>query len=357
MSNVSKSASNEAAVAKAPWYAKLKNPNTILLIIGIVAVALISILVPKFLTFRNISDVIVQASNTGLMAIGLTFVIITAGIDLSLPTVMGLSAILGCMVMQALSGPTGAGMDPTLGSIIGALTILGIGGVVGCINGFSVAKLKMVPMIVTLAISTIALGTSNWVTGASSVAALPPFKAIFASNVISIPILGAEGQVVDTFIIPMQAIILIVVALIMHVLLAKTVFGRHLFQVGVNENTAKVNGVKTVKVVFLIYLICSLMAGLAGIIGAAKLGAAGPSMGPQDKFMDVVCATVLGGASVMGGKGTIIGTLIGSLFMAVIVSVMNLLNVDFFLTYVVKGGIIIIVTYIDVLRNKLTESR
>ncbi len=281
-------------------------------------------------TWRNISSVIVQASSTGLMAIGLTFVIITAGIDLSLPTNMAFSAILGCMAMAK-----------TQSVLIGVLAIILVAMAIGALNGLSVAKFKMVPMIVTLAVSTIASGASSWITGAKSVGGLPAsFKQIFAGDLLGVPV---------------QALILVLVAVAMHLLLAKTIFGQHLYQTGVNEKTAKVNGVNTVRVKFLIYLISGLTAGLAGVLGSAKLASAGPSLGTQDQFMDIVCATVIGGASVMGGKGTIIGTIIGSIFMSIISNVMNLYGVEYFITFVIKGGVVILFTYFDLVRNKIGE--
>jgi ribose transport system permease protein len=320
-----------ASDPKRPLYAKLKNPNVLLLVVGVIIIVFISLFVPKFMTWRNISSVIVQASSTGLMAIGLTFVIITAGIDLSLPTAMAFSAIIGCMVMAK-----------TQSVLLGVLVIILVAMAIGAFNGLSVAKFKMVPMIVTLAVSTIASGASNWITGAKSIGGLPAsFKQIFSGDVLGVPT---------------QAIILIIVAVIMHLLLSKTTFGQHLYQTGVNEKTAKVNGVNTDRVKFLIYLISGLMAGIAGVLGSAKLASAGPSLGTQDQFMDIVCATVLGGASVMGGKGTIAGTIIGSIFMSVISNVMNLYGVEYFITFVIKGATIILFTYFDLIRNKIGEA-
>jgi ribose transport system permease protein len=312
-----------ASDPKRPLYAKLKNPNVLLLVVGVIIIVFISLFVPKFMTWRNISSVIVQASSTGLMAIGLTFVIITAGIDLSLPTAMAFSAIIGCMVMAK-----------TQSVLLGVLVIILVAMAIGAFNGLSVAKFKMVPMIVTLAVSTIASGASNWITGAKSIGGLPAsFKQIFSGDVLGVPT---------------QAIILL--------LLSKTTFGQHLYQTGVNEKTAKVNGVNTDRVKFLIYLISGLMAGIAGVLGSAKLASAGPSLGTQDQFMDIVCATVLGGASVMGGKGTIAGTIIGSIFMSVISNVMNLYGVEYFITFVIKGATIILFTYFDLIRNKIGEA-
>lgn len=325
--------SNDKQSAQAKTSAQalgLKNPNVLLLILGTIILVLISLFVPKFLTLRNISSVIVQASSTGLMAIGLTFVIITAGIDLSLPTNMAFSAIIGCMVMAK-----------TNSVLAGVLVILLVAMAIGAFNGLSVAKFRMVPMIVTLAVSTVTAGASSWITGARSIGGLPPeFKKIFAGDVLGVPT---------------QAVVLILVALLMHLLLSKTIFGQHLYQTGVNEKAAKVNGVNTERVKFLIYLISGLMAGIAGVLGSAKLASAGPSLGTQDQFMDIVCATVLGGASVMGGKGTIAGTIIGSIFMSIISNFMNLYGIEYFITFVIKGATIILFTYFDLIRNKIGE--
>jgi ribose/xylose/arabinose/galactoside ABC-type transport system permease subunit len=308
--------------------ALLKDPNVVLLMAGIIFVTIVSLTVKNFLSLRNITSVIVQVSSTGLMAIGLTFVIITGGIDLSLPTVMALSAILGCSVMVK-----------TQSIALGVIVILAVSAAIGCFIGFSIAKLKMVPMIVTLAISTMAFGTSNWYTAARSISGMPgEFKSVFAGSLFKM--------------IPIPAVMLIAVAVTMHIVLSKNIFGRHLFQVGVNENTAKVNGVRTTKVIFSIYVISSLTAGMAGIIAAARLNSAGPSMGPQSMFMDIVAAVVIGGASVSGGKGSILGTIIGSIFMGVISNIVNLLGLEYFMILLVKGAIIIAVAWFDILRNR-----
>jgi ribose/xylose/arabinose/galactoside ABC-type transport system permease subunit len=264
------------------------------------------------------------------MAIGLTFVIITGGIDLSLPTVMALSAIFGCSVMSA-----------TQNVFLGVSTILIVSTGIGCFNGFSVAILKMVPMIVTLAVSTMALGISNWFTKAQGVSGMPEsFSRIFAGDVFGV--------------IPISVVLLIVAAVIMHFLLTRTIFGGQLFQVGININAAKVNGVKTTRIVFLVYMISGLMAGVAGVVASARLNSAGSTMGPQSLFMDVVAAVVIGGASVSGGKGGIPGTIVGSIFIGIIANVMNLLGMEYFLILAIKGAIIVAVSYFDVFRTRIT---
>lgn len=316
---------------KQPLSEKLKNENVIMIVLIFTAVIILSIAIPQFMTVGNIFNLLTQASVIGLPAIGLTFIVITAGIDLSLPTNMACSAILGCTIMQK-----------TQNTFIGVLSILVFAVLFGCISGFSVAVLKMIPMIVTLAVQTLNVGISDYVTQGSSIGNLPEsFSKYFAASVGGI--------------LPVSVLVFGVIAVIMHQILTKTVFGRQLFQTGINEKAARVNGINTTKILFLIYVIGGLMAGLNGVLTAARLNSAGSTMGPVSAFNNIVCACVLGGASVWGGKGTIVGTVIGSIVMALITNVMNLLNIDFFATYVVKGIIIIFVCYLDVVRNRKKE--
>lgn len=325
---------NQTVVAgktRQPLSEKLKNGNTFMVILIVAALIVLSIAIPRFLTVGNIFNLLVQASMIGLPAIGLTFIIITAGNDLSLPTNMACSAILGCIIMQK-----------TQSTFLGVVCIILFAVLFGCINGFSVAVLNMVPMIVTLAIQTLNTGISDFCTQGTSIGGLPEsFSRIFA---------GSIGGVV-----PISVIVFLLVAVIMHLILTKTVFGRQLFQTGINERAARVNGINTTKTIFIIYMIGGLMAGINGVLTAARLNSAGPTMGPASSFNNIICACVLGGASVWGGKGSIAGTVIGSIVMALISNVMNLLNVDFFATYVVKGIVIIVVCYLDVLRNRVKE--
>lgn len=314
---------------------KIKNQKIgfwiVVIVIGVIIA--LGIAVPNFLSIRNILNIFITASTNGLMAIGLTLVMITSGIDLSSPSVMALSAIFGCIAMRA-----------TGNTFLGVIVMLAVGVVFGIANGISVSKLRMIPMIVTLAISTIVSGISNWVTDARSVSGLPEiFSDIF------------KYKLFDT--IPVQAIILVAATILMQVILSKTIFGRSLFAIGTNEKAAEVVGINTRKVIFSVYVIAGLFCGVAAILAAAKNSAAGPSLGPQSLFMDVVCAVVLGGTSVSGGKGSVVGTFVGCLFIAAISNVMNLLGIEYFITYIIKGAIIILITFLDVVRNSGVESR
>lgn len=329
--SVLKKQADGGATAEKLSMKKLLNGNSLMVILIVVMLVLMCLFIPRFMTAGNIFNLLIQATTIGLPAIGLTFILITAGNDLSLPTNMACSAILGCTIMQK-----------TQNVALGVISIIVIAVAFGVINGFSVSKLKMVPMIVTLAVQTLNVGISEFCTQGVSVGGLPKaFSKIFAGKIFGV--------------VPISVIVFLAVAFGMHLILTKTVFGRHLFQTGINEKAARVNGVKTSRILFIIYVIGGLMAGICGVLTAARLNAAGPTMGPTSAFNNIICACVLGGSSVWGGKGTILGTLIGSIAMALITNAMNLLRVDFFVTYVVKGIIIILACYLDVLRNTTKE--
>lgn len=319
---------NPGVARKVPKLSDLfKNGNMVLLLLIILAVVVLGLTVPSFATAGNIFNLLVQAGNIGLPAIGLTFIIITAGIDLSLPTNMACSAILGCGIMQK-----------TQSVLLGVISIMFFAILFGMINGFSVSKLKMVPMIVTLAVQTLNVGISEFYTQGTSVGGLPAsYQKLFA---------GTVGGIV-----PISVIVFLLIAVIMHQVLTKTVFGRQLFQTGINEKAAKVNGVNTTRILFIIYVIGGAMAGINGVLTSARLNSAGPTIGPASAFNNIVCACVLGGASVWGGKGSILGAVLGSIIMALITNAMNLMNINFFVTYVIKGIIIVAVCYLDVIRN------
>ena len=241
---------------------------------------------------------------------------------------MACSAILGCYIMRA-----------TQNTLLGVICIMAFAVLFGVINGASVAFLKMIPMIVTLAIQTLNTGISEYVTQGTSIGNLPEsYLSIFAAKIVGVPV---------------SVIAFAVCAVAAHFLLSHTIFGRQLYETGINEKAARVNGVNTKRIIFLIYVLGGVMAGICGVFTAARLSAAGPSMGPTSAFNNIICACVLGGASVWGGKGSIVGTVIGSIIMALITNAMNLLNVNYFVTYVIKGAIVILVCYIDVLRNKV----
>jgi len=300
----------------------LRNPRALTAVLILVAFGLASQLVDQFFTLRNLSNILVQTCPVGLMATGLTFVLITGGIDLSAAATMSVAAIVGALCMKA-----GAG------ALVGPIVMVGIAVAVGAFNGFAVATLGMVPFIVTLAIQVVEHGVGVWLTNAESVANLP---LAFVG-----PFTGQIGPV------PVAILVLIACAIIAHYVLASTIHGRRLYAVGINPRAANISGIPTKRVLYSAYILGGLFAGLAAIISTARLGSASAAMGSDALMMDVVSAAVIGGVSIYGGVGTILGAVIGAIFITVISNIMNLLGTTYYAALTVKGVIIVLATGLD----------
>jgi ribose/xylose/arabinose/galactoside ABC-type transport system permease subunit len=295
-------------------------------LVGVVAVVL-SVSVPFFLTSRNLINVLTQSSALGLMAIGLSAVLILGGIDLSIPAVMALAAIVGAMYMRAGGIPLTA-----------AFIMLAVGVSAGCVNGFAVAKLKMIPFIVTFSMQAVATGTSIWITNATSVQGLPDS---FADVILA-----------KVWIVPVPVIALIALTLVVEILLRRSIFGRWLYSVGTSLRASRVSGLATDRVLFGSYAFSGLFAGIAAIILTARLGSAAVTMGSDNAVLDVISSAVVGGVSIYGGSGSMLGAVIGALIITLISNSMNLLQVPYYLTLVIKGVVIITFVAIDSLRKR-----
>lgn len=297
------------------------------LILFVVIVIVIGLYSPHFLKTRNIINVLRQASALGLMAIGMSIVLIAGGIDLSVPSVMALSGILGAMLMRAGGNP-----------VLAALLMVLVGSAAGAINGFAVAYLKMIPFVVTLSMMAIATGASTWLT-----------------NKVSIS--GINYNFVDTvmakiWMIPVPVIFLLVMTIIAMILARKSMYGRWLYAVGINIKTARVSGIPTDRVIFGTYVLSGVFAGLAAIIVTARLESASVTMGPDSFVLDIVSSAVVGGVSIYGGVGSPMGAVIGALIITLISNSMNMMHVSYFYTLLLKGFIIILAVALDALRKQ-----
>jgi ribose/xylose/arabinose/galactoside ABC-type transport system permease subunit len=305
---------------------KLILDNIALIILAIVLV-LLAMFVPNFFTSRNIGNVLIQAAPLGLMAIGMAIVMITGGIDLSIPAVMGLSAILGAMALRD------TGSIPLAG-----LVMLLVGSGLGAVNGFSVAYLRMIPFVVTLAMMTI-------VTGA----------AVAITNSVSIPVTDEAfyDLILDRSLgIQRPVIIAGVVALIATILMRRHKYGRWVYAVGINVKTARVSGIPTARVIFGAYVVSGLLAGLTAIVLSARLGSASANMGTDAIVLDVVASAVVGGVSIYGGVGGPLGAVFGAIFITVISNSMNMMQASYFTSLIVKGFVIVAFVAIDSLRRR-----
>ena len=288
--------------------------------------AVISIFVPYFFTSNNLISVLVQASSLGMMAIGITAVLITGGIDLSIPGMMALSAIFGGMFIRNGGNP-----------FVGALIMVVVSTALGAINGLAVSYLKMITFVVTLAMQTITTGTSIWITDQTTITGFP--------QVYMDTVLGKNS-------IPMPAIYVIILVIIVQLILTKTIYGRWLYASGTNIRAARVSGVPTQRVVFLSYVFSGFMAGLAAIILTARLASAGAPMGKDSVIMDVIASAAVGGVSTFGGVGTALNAIFGSILITLISNVLNMAHVSYYLTLITKGVIIVTVVAIDGIRRQ-----
>ncbi|UEX90255.1 ABC transporter permease subunit [Staphylococcus ratti] len=289
----------------------------------ILLVVIISVLNPAFLDLSNLLNLLRQVSINGLIAFGMTFVILTGGIDLSVGSILALSSAFIALMITS-------GIDPIIAIIIGVLA----GAVLGMLNGLFVAKGNMAPFIVTLATMTIFRGITLVITDGN------PITNLGDSYLFQ---LFGKGYLLA---IPVPAVTMTIVFIVLFIILHKTTFGRHTYAIGGNEVAAKISGIKVNRVKILIYGISGFMAALAGAILTSRLNSAQPTAGTAYE-LDAIAAVVLGGTSLTGGKGRIVGTLIGVLIIGVLNNGLNLLGVSAFYQQVVKGVVILIAVLID----------
>lgn len=293
-------------------------------LIGLIfLIAVLSILSPNFLTVNNILNVLRQVSINALIAFGMTFVILTGGIDLSVGSIL---ALAGALTGGFLAG----GMDPLLAVLVGIL----IGFALGAINGFIITKGKVAPFIATLATMTIYRGLTLVYTDGRPITNFT--ESTFFNSI-------GRGYVLG---IPIPVIIMIIIFIISYFILRKTTFGKSVYAIGGNEEATRLSGIKVDRIKIIVYSISGALAALAGIILTSRLNSAQPTAGASYE-LDAIAAVVLGGTSLSGGKGRIFGTLVGALIIGVLNNGLNLLNVSSFYQQVVKGGVILLAVLLD----------
>ena len=290
----------------------------------IILMAVITIINSNFLTANNLLNLLLQVTSNALIAFGMTFVILTGGIDLSVGSILALSSAL-------TAGLLGSGMPVTLAILISLI----LGCILGMMNGLLISYGKLAPFIVTLATMTIFRGATLVYTNGN-----PITKGL--SDSFLFQFLG-QGYIVG---IPFPVIIMFIEFIVLYVLLHKTAFGKSVYAIGGNEKAAYISGVKLNKVKIIIYSISGIMASISGLIITSRLSSAQPTAGASYE-MDAIAAVVLGGTSLSGGKGRILGTLIGALIIGVLNNGLNIIGVSAFWQQVVKGVVILIAVLID----------
>jgi ribose/xylose/arabinose/galactoside ABC-type transport system permease subunit len=298
------------------------------ILVMVLAVIWVALTTENFFTPQNLINVLLQSTALGLMAMGMAAVLITGGIDLSIPSCMAFAGIVGAMHLDGGGTP-----------LVAALLMLVVGMLVGVVNGFAIGYLNMIPFVVTLSMLAILSGAAVAVTNARSIGLEPGSPFI-------------EGITADVAGLPLPIILMFLVMALMQVILARSLFGRWLYAVGTNSRAARVAGIPTRRVIFLAYITAGLMAGVAAIITTAIQAAAGPTFGREGVVLDVVSSAVLGGVSIYGGVGGAVNAVIGAIFITLISNSMNLNGVSYFLTLVLKGIVIIAVVALTTPRSR-----
>lgn len=296
-----------------------------------------------FLSGRNLINLTSQMSINALLAAGLTYVIILGGIDISVGSVAALAGIASAMV--GMSFPE---MSIGLAVIILVTSGIIIGGICGAFNGLMITKFQVVPMITTLAMMTIARGVSYVLTGGQPVYGLSNnFAWLGAGRLIKM-------ESAPNGIIPVVTIFTIIVVFILHILLSKTVFGRHVYAVGSNRHVAHLSGINVNKTLLISHMICGIAAGLGGVLVASKLQNGQPAA-CEGYEMYAIAATVLGGTSLIGGSGSVARALFGCAIIAVINNGMNLMQISSYWQKIVIGSIILLAVILDMSQKKNTK--
>jgi len=299
-------------------------------LILIVLMVFLSIATDTFFTASNIFDVLLNSSFIAIMACGMTMVIITSGIDLSVGSVMGFVGMFMAIMM----------VDYSLPPIIAILLGLAMGTLFGFINGLLVTRAKLPPFITTLGMMSVGRGLAYVMSGGWPVSGFPDSFMV-----------SGQGHFLG---IPLPVIYLLIVAIIAHVFLKYTVLGKHIYAVGGNEKAAKLVGIKAEKVILITYVINGFLAAVSGFLMTSWLGMAQPNAG-QGYELDVIAATVIGGTSLSGGDGSILGAVLGAWIMATLRNGMILLRVSSFWQEIVIGVVIVVAVALDKMRSRGEE--
>lgn len=297
------------------------NKYGILIALLLICITL-SMATPNFLTTQNLLIVLRQVSINGILAIGVTFVIITGGIDLSLGSVIALTGVVAASFAHPNTYPL---VVPLILAILSGVAI-------GAINGLTITIGKVAPFIVTLGMMTIARGLALVFSDGRPVTNLSPsFNFIGGGDIVYVPV---------------PILLFILVIIISFVILKYTRIGRYIYAVGGNENAAKASGIIVNRVKLFAYIMCSGLAALAGIVLASRITTGQPNAGIAYE-LDAIAAVVIGGTSLLGGKGSIAGTVIGVLIIGVINNGLDHLNVSSYYQQIIKGVIIICAALLD----------
>lgn len=293
-----------------------------------------------FFSSRNVSNILSQMCTNALLASGLTYVIILGGIDISVGSVAGVAGIIA-----SYAGLRFPNMGAPFAILLLVVTGILVGALCGAINGVLIAYLDVIPMICTLSTMTALRGVAFIITGGQPVYGLPDSFSFLGAK----RILPTESM--PNGAVPVVVIFTVIVVVFMHVLLSRTIFGRHVFAVGSNRNVAHLSGINVRRVIMLSHTLCGVTAGLCGICIASKLQNGQPNAGDTYE-MFAIASTVLGGTSLSGGTGSVARAMFGCAVIAVIKTGMDLLQIYSYWQNVVIGCIIILAVVLDMAQKR-----
>ncbi len=294
---------------------------------------------PDFLKRANLINIADQIVVIAILAIGMTLVIITRGIDLSVGSLLALSAVAAAWLIER-NGAENASIAVMVGAGLGAILICGV---VGLFSGAMVTAFSIPPFIVTLAVMLIASGIAFDWSNNESIHRLPPAFTWLGRAGVTVPVLGIR--------LPFQVLLMLALYVGAHFFMTRTVLGRHIYAIGGSPEAARLSGVPVNRVLVFAYTACALLAGVGGVLMASQLKSGAPTYGVTYE-LTVIAAVVVGGTSLMGGSGRIFGTFVGALIIAVIQNGMNLTGIDYGAQKYVLGAIILIAVLLDQMKRR-----
>ena len=323
--------------AKSGFFTTAAMQKAVAFVVLVVMLGFFSLFAPNFAAWNNMVNIMQATAVNGVLGVAVSFVIISGGIDLAVGTMMTLTAVMAGIVL------TNWGMPLPIG-ILGAMLA---GAIAGSVSGITVAKLKIPPFIATLGMMQITRGLALVVSGAHPIyfSDTPNYKYLSPESSISLLFPGLE--------IPNGVFIMFIVAIIASIILNRTLLGRYIFALGSNEEAARLSGMNVDFWKIVTYALSGTICGVAGLLISSRLNSAQPALGLGYE-LDAIAAVVIGGTSLSGGRGTILGTIIGAFIMSVLTNGLRIMGVQEEWKIVVTGVIIIIAVYIDtVLRKKM----
>ena len=309
---------------------RLRTTEFIIFLTVVAECAVFAFLSPSFLTLNNFINVTLQIAIYGILAVGMTVVMISGGIDLSIGSIVALAGVIAAISSKA-------SFVPSIAVATAVLAGVGIGTLAGATSGIFIARFGIPPFIVTLAMMTICRGVVFTITDGFTEGELPDsFGWLGRGHLWHVPV-------------PVAVMALLFAA--GYVVLEQTAFGRHIYALGGNEEASRLSGIRVRRAKVLVYSLNGLLAGLAGVTLAARLGAGAPNSGLQYE-LDVIAAVVVGGTSLSGGRGRILGTLAGTVFIGVLNNGLNLANVDPYTQKIALGIVILAAVWFDMAQRR-----